>query len=1171
MKNFISFLFLSSICFSICGQIASPIFIDFKTGEPENTFMVDFDNDGDQDMLMQTELGIYWFNNLDGVDQFSTPLAIVDDVGVQSVTCADFGGDGYVDVACKIDIVSGDIGWFKNLGSEGQFGEFTLIENVDSEIHYLFSGDLDGDLDIDLIRINYDLQTITWMENENGQGIFGIEKTIDINLNNPVIFPPVDLDGDDDLDIIASTDEDRLVWYRNEDGLGSFSSQLVIDDNADKVANAIPTDFDNDGDLDLLYLKSERIFLTYNEDGNGTFGDAEVLVFLVPISHFSLADFNVDGKTDIVFVGQFKSYWVEPPYEVFTEHEIAGSEEWGEIFVEDFNGNAAPDIIVIEDDLNSFFYDNQIILGNEPPQKKIHISWPYFELSSQIVFDIDGDSDQDVICTHYNDEIVMYENEDGKFVKPVVLLDWTAEGVIYVDMNTDGDNDLLVWSAVEVGWLENIDGMGTFDNFVVFSNQFTNIVDVEFGDLDNDGDQDVVLGALNEKQIAWYFNENGQGTFGSPIIRQLPISSPSEIELGDLDDDGDLDIIMVAKSGMDVSWLENLDGSGNYSDFQDFSVNSTIDKGSLHLIDIDNNGKLDVIGKESNFNRIRVLLNMGGGLFNSFTMDQNIGNINFPSDMDQDGDIDLVVGSSSNVFWLENQMIPNDTFDFIRHDFSMDGSDYLFCADLDGDNDPDIVNYSRLSGGSSSSYLMWFENLIGQPAISGVCFWDENENGELDPPEAGLFNQEVVLDPNAVHSYTDDNGRYYFFVVDGNYEISVIPDDDWELTTDSLSYQITLDDDISFQNHFGFKPLDQIVEMRPDLASGPFRCSRDVPFWLKATNDGTTILDGEVRLKLHPELSLIESNPMPDTIIQDSLTGDSIVWFFDQLYPSHSFSSNLILQAPGALSVGEVFASKVDVSFSEHGSSDFFDKEYNYEPILLCSYDPNDKLVRPDREGDENLTLFDEMLEYTVRFQNTGNDTAFNVTIVDYLNDNLDWSTFHVVSASHPMRTNLDESGKVEFIFEDILLPDSTTNEPASHGFVKFEINPKSGLAENTIVENSAEIYFDFNPPIFTNTIVNTFVSDITANKEIYNNPFSLIVHPNPFSGITSFSLESSYLQDYELKLFNLLGQPVFNQKFEENKLIVRLPFKYSGVLIYQIINHQTGKVIATGKLISKL
>ena len=143
---------------------------------------------------------------------------------------------------------------------------------------------------------------------------------------------------------------------------------------------------------------------------------------------------------------------------------------------------------------------------------------------------------------------------------------------------------------------------------------------------------------------------------------------------------------------------------------------------------------------------------------------------------------------------------------------------------------------------------------------------------------------------------------------------------------------------------------------------------------------------------------------------------------------------------------------------------------------IIGAYDPNDKQVFPRGIGTAGLTRPGSRLQYLIRFQNTGNDTAFNIVISDTLSEELDMSTFRLGNASHPYRLEVSGFGRpiLNFYFDNIQLPDSNMNEPASHGYIQFFSHHDPDAALGTQIENFADIYFDFNPPIRTNTVVNT-------------------------------------------------------------------------------------------------
>ena len=184
------------------------------------------------------------------------------------------------------------------------------------------------------------------------------------------------------------------------------------------------------------------------------------------------------------------------------------------------------------------------------------------------------------------------------------------------------------------------------------------------------------------------------------------------------------------------------------------------------------------------------------------------------------------------------------------------------------------------------------------------------------------------------------------------------------------------------------------------------------------------------------------------------------------------------MPGPNEFPIGGSLTFESFVNFEDNGVPQRTD-EFEYLAEFRCAYDPNDKLVTPSRQG--NFTQFDEKLTYTVRFQNTGNDVANDVVIRDLIDDNLDLSTFQLLGSSHfeTLSTSIEDR-LITFEFKDIFLPDSTADFEGSNGFVMFTIQPTvANLSEFTDIENEASIFFDFNPPIITNTALNVMISSI--------------------------------------------------------------------------------------------
>jgi uncharacterized repeat protein (TIGR01451 family) len=144
----------------------------------------------------------------------------------------------------------------------------------------------------------------------------------------------------------------------------------------------------------------------------------------------------------------------------------------------------------------------------------------------------------------------------------------------------------------------------------------------------------------------------------------------------------------------------------------------------------------------------------------------------------------------------------------------------------------------------------------------------------------------------------------------------------------------------------------------------------------------------------------------------------------------------------------------------------------------IGSFDPNDKTGYPKGFCAAHYIRADQDIEYKIRFQNTGTDTAFNIIIIDTLSNFLSPASVRPGSSSHPYEFELLGEGVVKFSFPSAMLPDSNINEPASHGFVKFTVSPQPNIPMGAVIENYAAIYFDFNDPVYTNTYRHTVGDD---------------------------------------------------------------------------------------------
>ncbi len=226
---------------------------------------------------------------------------------------------------------------------------------------------------------------------------------------------------------------------------------------------------------------------------------------------------------------------------------------------------------------------------------------------------------------------------------------------------------------------------------------------------------------------------------------------------------------------------------------------------------------------------------------------------------------------------------------------------------------------------------------------------------------------------------------------------------------------------------------------------------------------------------------------------------------------------------------------------------------------IIDSYDPNDKSVSPQGITANNYLMPGTVLDYVIRFQNTGSDTAFTVVVIDTLSAHLDVSTFQQGICSHPYTLDVKGQGSpiLTFTFNNINLEDSTSNEPNSHGFIKFKIAPYDSIPMGTAIENTAHIYFDYNLPIVTNTTFVTISDTIIHGYPLViheiENQIGLKVFPNPFSEKIELVFEKHAI--YEIRIIDLLGKEVFKTNVTGTRHSLSTSALPSGTYLLQVIS----------------
>lgn len=374
--------------------------------------------------------------------------------------------------------------------------------------------------------------------------------------------------------------------------------------------------------------------------------------------------------------------------------------------------------------------------------------------------------------------------------------------------------------------------------------------------------------------------------------------------------------------------------------------------------------------------------------------------------------------------------------------------------------------------------------------ILGKTFYDNNNNGIKDPTEFSLTgvllkassstkNYYTISDAQGLFNITTDTGQYTITIPQlPLYYSSSIP------VSQSSNFGTTLGQ-VDSLNNFGMVPVQNKNDLKINLTNVTVtRTGRDVVYRLSYKNLGTTIMSGTITLQHASQLNYTSSSP-----VASNYTNPVITWNFNNLNPSSVQNIDIVFHVPSTIVAGtnlQNISAIYPIALDETPVNNR-DTFYN---VVRSSYDPNDKSVIPTGNIFSDFFSSGEYLDYTIRFQNTGTDTAFNIIIRDTLSSFLNLSSLEIVAASHTFSVSLNNAGMLEWDFANILLPDSTQDEPKSHGFVRFRIKPKNTLQLGNQIKNTAYIGFDFNSYVKTNETINTYAASyISAADGNWNNP----------------------------------------------------------------------------------
>ena len=524
-------------------------------------------------------------------------------------------------------------------GFQLSFDSGTDIGDADGTIWSVTLGDLDNDGYLDII--DGDNANDVRIYQNKGDGSFYGGTTIG-DVGNAVFDVAVaDLNNDGYLDIVSGDSGGNVyVWKNDGTPWGSWGTKIDIGDAGGGVYSVALADFDNDGDIDIVSGDDDgspgsRVYAWENPLGTSDpftvtwdktgLGDAGGDVYSVAVG-----DLDNDGYADIIsgddhgVVGTGNVYVFENTgsfsFNPGVDIGDAGGDIWG-VAIADIDNDGALDIV--SGDANSDVY---VWKNSGSPWS----SWSTYNdignangiVYSISVGDFDNDGDIDIVSGDIRDNVTVWEN-DGTPFSGVTLYsnigraDGNVYGIAVGDIDNDGDTDIISGdSSVNIFFWKNTQ---LHRNAVFDSANYETTIDGDFdgaksvfaADIDGDGDMDVLGAAYYPDDILWWENTAGDGSAWTETTIDGDFDEPMSVHAADMDGDGDMDVLGAAYYADDIAWWENTAGDGSV--WTETTIDGDFDYAvSVFAADLDGDGDMDVLGAAGYDDDITWWENIGG-------------------------------------------------------------------------------------------------------------------------------------------------------------------------------------------------------------------------------------------------------------------------------------------------------------------------------------------------------------------------------------------------------------------------------------------------------------------------------------------------------------------------------------------------------------------------------
>lgn len=466
------------------------------------------------------------------------------------------------------------------------------------------------------------------------------------------------------------------------------------------------------------------------------------------------------------------------------------------------------------------------------------------------------------------------------------------------------------------------------------------------------------------------------------------------------------------------------------------------------------------------------------------------------------------------------------------------------------------VSSDRFVPGNNGAQDIWAVRFGNKGClVGGTLYADMDADPVPGPTDPRISSRLVGIDQYDALALTDPDGRYAF-AASGPGTAVITPPMIPHFSAQPITWSIPLPmtggviDSLDFRFLVTDEAQDLEVILTPVYE---FRPGFPAKYHVLCRNTGTNSVDATLTLTLGDSLTF-DSASVPPSMIN----GNTLTWLLGTMLPQQNVEVQLFCTLGDSLPLGSHVISTAQID-PVTGDDTPGNNESLADNEVVGSWDPNDIRVHPGTITDGELE--GAVLDYVIRFQNTGTADAIDVGVENVIPEHADGSSFELLAASHPMVVEyLAFAHKLRFQFSGIHLPDSTTDEVGSHGFIRYQIRPRAGLVVGDSISNGAAIFFDHNPAVHTNRAI-TIVEAPTglAEETSVGSTSTLAAYPNPCNGQLLLRYEAG-LSGASAMVFDALGRSVADIPLTADPQELNITMLKGG--LYHIAVRRNGQIL---------